>query len=148
MTRWTCCWYMVHVRKLTRKHDRGVPNGQLPGLDWQSLPRPSALAAITFGPHRSALSALKKSLVANLSAKRQLSVAKLSTERIFSPAKRDFSVANGRMAADFSSPGTCTFVIMYRFFFVFKSLVLLHPCPSSLLPWSNLSECKFCFLLS
>ena len=57
--------------------------------------------AITFA---STLSALKKSLVANLSAKRQLSVAKLSTKRIFSLAKRDFLVANGRMAADFSSP--------------------------------------------
>ena len=52
----------------------------------------------------SALSALKKSLVASLSAKRQLSVAKLSAKRIFSLAKRDFLVANGRMAADFSSP--------------------------------------------
>ena len=46
----------------------------------------------------------EKSLVANLSAKRQLSVAKLSAKRIISLAKRDFSVANGRMAADFSSP--------------------------------------------
>ena len=35
---------------------------------------------------------------------RQLSVAKLSAKRIFSLAKRDFLVANGRMAADFSSP--------------------------------------------
>ena len=52
----------------------------------------------------SALSALKNSLVANLSAKWQLSVAKLSAKRIFSLAKRDFLVANGRMAADFSSP--------------------------------------------
>ena len=52
----------------------------------------------------SALSVLKKSLVANLSVKRQLSVAKLSAKRIFSLAKRDFLVANGRMAADFSSP--------------------------------------------
>ena len=41
----------------------------------------------------SVLSALQNSLVANLSAKRQLSLA-----------KRDFLVANGRMAADFSSP--------------------------------------------
>ena len=32
------------------------------------------------------------------------SVAKLSAKRIFSLAKRDFLVANGRMAADFSSP--------------------------------------------
>ena len=46
----------------------------------------------------------EKSLVDNLSGKRQLSVAKLSTKRIFSLAKRDFLVANGRMAADFSSP--------------------------------------------
>ena len=46
----------------------------------------------------------EKNLVANLSAKRQLSVAKLSTKTIFSPAKRDFLVTNGRMAADFSSP--------------------------------------------
>ena len=53
-----------------------------------------------------ALSAFKKSLVANLSAKRQLSVAKLSAKRIFSLAKRDFLVANGRMAADFSSPAS------------------------------------------
>ena len=52
----------------------------------------------------SALSAFKKKLVAILSAKRQLSVAKLSAKRIFSLAKRDFLVANGRMAADFSSP--------------------------------------------
>ena len=36
--------------------------------------------------------------------KRQLSVAKLSAKRIFSLAKRDILVANGRMAADFSSP--------------------------------------------
>ena len=46
----------------------------------------------------------EKYLVAILSAKRQLSVAKLSAKRIFSLAKRDFLVANGRMAADFSSP--------------------------------------------
>ena len=46
----------------------------------------------------------EKSLVDNLSAKRQLSVAKLSAKRIFSLAKQDFLVANGRMAADFSSP--------------------------------------------
>ena len=52
----------------------------------------------------SALSAFKKGLVDNLSAKRQLSVAKLCTKWIFSLAKRDFLVANGRMAADFSSP--------------------------------------------
>ena len=54
--------------------------------------------------YSSALSALKKWLVANLSAKRQLSVAKLSAKRNVSLAKRDFLVANGRMAADFSSP--------------------------------------------
>ena len=52
----------------------------------------------------SALSALKKCSVADLSAKRQRSVAKLSTKRIFSFAKWAFLVANGRMAADFSSP--------------------------------------------
>ena len=52
----------------------------------------------------SALSALKKSLVTNLSAKRQHSVAKLSAKRNVLLAKRDFLVANGRMAADFSSP--------------------------------------------
>ena len=46
----------------------------------------------------------EKILVAILSAKRQHSVAKLSAKRIFSLAKRDFLVANGRMAADFSSP--------------------------------------------
>ena len=55
----------------------------------------------------SALSALKKCSVANLSAKRQRSVANLSTKRIFSLAKWDFLVANGRMAADFSSPVYC-----------------------------------------
>ena len=89
----------------TSKHDRRGPKGQLPCiLDRQRrLPR-------TLRDHvrsASALSALKKSLVANLSAKRQLSVAKLSAKRIFSLAKRDFLVANGRMAADFSSPGLC-----------------------------------------
>ena len=46
----------------------------------------------------------KKFGPANLSAKRQLSVAKLSAKRNVSLAKRDFLVANGRMAADFSSP--------------------------------------------
>ena len=69
-------------------------------LDQQSPPR-------TLRDHvqsASALSALKKSLFANLSAKRQLSVAKLSAKRNVSLAKRDFLVANGRMAADFSSP--------------------------------------------
>ena len=90
----------------TRKHDRRGPNGQLPCiLDRQRrLPR-------TLSDHvrsASALSALKKGLVANLSAKRQLSAAKLSAKRIFSLAKRDFLVANGRMAADFSSPESCT----------------------------------------
>ena len=68
--------------------------------DRQGLPR-------TLRDHvrsSSALSAFKKRLVANLSAKLQLSVAKLSTKGIFSLAKRDFLVANGRMAADFSSP--------------------------------------------
>ena len=91
-----------HRGGFTRKHDRRGPKGQLPCiLDRQRrLPR-------TLRDHvrsASALSALKKSLVANLSAKRQLSVAKLSAKRIFSLAKRDFLVANGRMAADFSSP--------------------------------------------
>ena len=85
----------------TRKHDRRGPNGQLPCiLNRQRLPR-------TLRDHvqsASALSALKKILVAILSAKRQLSAAKLSAKRIFSLAKRDFLVANGRMAADFSSP--------------------------------------------
>ena len=64
----------------TCKHDRRGPNGQLPCiLDRQRLPR-------TLRDHvesASALSALKKSLVASLSAKRQLSVAKLSAKRIF-----------------------------------------------------------------
>ena len=86
----------------TRKHDRRGPNGQLPCI----LDRQRRLSG-TLRDHvrsASALSALKKSLVANLSAKRQLSVAKLSAKRIFSLAKRDFLVANGRMAADFSSP--------------------------------------------
>ena len=92
----------------TRKHDRRGPNGQLPCiLDRQRrLPR-------TLRDHvqsASALSALKKSLVANLSAKRQLSVAKLSAKRIFSLAKREFLVANGRMAADFSSPAMVPFL--------------------------------------
>ena len=88
----------------TRKHDRGARTANSRCiLDRQRrLPK-------TLRDHvqsASALSALKKSLVANLSAKRQLSVAKLSAKRIFSLAKRDFLVANGRMAADFSSPGS------------------------------------------
>ena len=90
------------VSGFTRKHDRRGPNGQLPCIleRQRRLPR-------TLRDHvrsASALSALKKSLVANLSTKQQLSVAKLSAKRIFSLAKRDFSVANGRMAADFLSP--------------------------------------------
>ena len=81
----------------TRKHDRRGPNGQLPYIleRQRRLPR-------TLRNH--VRSALKKSLVANLSAKQQLSVAKLSAKRIFTLDKRDFLVANGRMAADFSSP--------------------------------------------
>ena len=90
------------VGLLANTIDAAGPNGQLPCiLDRQRrLPK-------TLHDHvrsASALSALKTSLVANLSAKRQLSVAKLSAKRIFSLAKRDFLVANGRMAADFSSP--------------------------------------------
>ena len=56
----------------------------------------------------SALSALKKVWSRNLSAKRHLSVAKLSAKKNVSLAKRDFLVANGRMAADFSSPESVT----------------------------------------
>ena len=92
----------------TRKHDRRGPNGQLPCI----LDRQRRLSG-TLRDHvrsASALSALKKSLVANLSAKRQLSVAKLSAKRIFSHAKRDFLVANGRMAADFSSPDVAVYL--------------------------------------
>ena len=113
----------------THKHDRRGPNGQLPSiLDRQRLPR-------TLCDHvrsASALSALKKSLVANLSAKRQLSVANLSTNRIFSLAKRDFLVANGRMAADFSSPACeqklCTsetefYMGFYFFLTIFHALL-------------------------
>ena len=85
----------------TRKHDQRGPNGQLPCiLDQQKPP----LTLRDQVQSSSALSALKKSLVANLSAKRKLSVAKLSAKRNVSLAKRDFLVANGRMAADFSSP--------------------------------------------
>ena len=78
-----------NVHKFTRKHDRRGPNGQLPCLtvlDRQRLPR----TLRNHGWSALALSALKKNLVANLSAKRQLSVAKLSTKTIFSLAKRDF----------------------------------------------------------
>ena len=101
----------------THKHYRRGPNGQLPcifDLDQQRPPR-------TLRDHvqsASALSALKKSLVANLSAKRQLSVAKLSAKRNVSLAKRDFLVANGRMAADFSSPALA--------FLTLFVLILLH----------------------
>ena len=87
-------------RGITRKHDRRGPNGQLPCiiLDRQTLPR-------TLPNHvRSASVLFALKIVANMYAKRQLSVAKLSAKRIFSFAKRDFLVANGRMAADFSSP--------------------------------------------
>ena len=53
----------------------------------------------------SALSALKKVWSPTCALNGSFSVAKLSAKRIFSVAKRDFLVANGRMAADFSSPG-------------------------------------------
>ena len=79
---------------------RSTVSGRPTPLDQQRPP-------LTLRDHvqpSSALSALKKSLVANLSAKRKLSVAKLSAKRNVSLAKRDFLVANGRMAADFSSP--------------------------------------------
>ena len=78
------------------------PNGQLPlhlgptKTSAKDLPRSRSV--------RIGVVRFEKSLVANLSAKRQLSVAKLSAKRIFSLAKRAFLVANGRMAADFSSP--------------------------------------------
>ena len=73
----------------------------------------------------SALSAFKKCLVANLSAKRQLSVAKLSAKRIFSLAKRDFLVANGRMAADFSSPESlnCLFGFLSFYWICTQSII-------------------------
>ena len=87
----------------TRKHDRRGPNGQLPCILDQQRP-PRTLRYPVQSAYASALSALKKCLVANLSAKRQLSLAKLSAKRNVSLAKRDFLVANGRMAADFSSP--------------------------------------------
>ena len=87
----------------TRKHDRRArtANSLTSWTDKDVCQRPCAIA---LARSASAMSALKTSLVANLSAKRQLSVAKLSAKRIFSLAKRDFLVANGRMAADFSSP--------------------------------------------
>ena len=78
------------------------PNGQLPlhlGLTKTSAKDLPRSRSVRIGVVR-----FEKSLVANLSAKRQLSVAKLSAKRIFSLAKQDFLVANGRMAADFSSP--------------------------------------------
>ena len=91
----------------TRKHDRSTGPERPTPLHLG----PTKMSATDLERSRSvriALSALKKGLVANLSAKRQLSVAKLSAKRIFSLAKRDFLVANGRMAADFSSPATTT----------------------------------------
>ena len=73
----------------TRKHDRR-PDGQLPAIPciWDQQRPPRTLR--DYVQSASALSALKKSLVANLSAKRQLSVAKLSAKRNVSLAKRDF----------------------------------------------------------
>ena len=79
----------------TRKHDRRARTANSRCiLDRQRrLPK-------TLRDHvqsSSALSALKKSLVANLSAKRQLSVAKLSRLKgFFSLAKRDFLVPGWR----------------------------------------------------
>ena len=78
------------------------PNGQLPlhrGPTKTSAEDLARSRSVRIGVVR-----FEKSLVDNLSAKRQLSVAKLSAKRIFSIAKRNFLVANGRMAADFSSP--------------------------------------------
>ena len=78
------------------------PNGQLPlhlGPTKTSAKDLARSRSVRIGVVR-----FEKGLVANLCAKRQLSVAKLSAKRIFSVAKRDFLVANGRMAADFSSP--------------------------------------------
>ena len=88
----------------------------------------------------SALSALKKSLVANLSAKRQLSVAKLSAKRIFSLAKRDFLVANGRMAADFSSPAFVQYAKV--------TLLEISPCQSPIVKRSGVAySCSYALLL-
>ena len=69
----------------------------------------------------------EKSLVDNLSGKRQLSVTKLSAKRIFSLAKRDFLVANGRMAADFEP---CSWIRQPRLVWPFK----IWLCSSGALP--------------
>ena len=95
--------WRVAQRKFFQPWRSTGPNGQLPCILDRQRRLPKTLR--DYIRSASALSALKKSLVTNLSAKRQLSVAKLSAKRIFSLAKWDFLVANGRMAADFSSPG-------------------------------------------
>ena len=84
----------------THKHDRRGPNGHSHLGPTKTATHLARSRLVRIGVVR-----FEKSLVANLSAKRQLSVANLSTKRKFSLAKRDFLVANGRMAADFSSPG-------------------------------------------
>ena len=88
------------VNQLANARSKGSDRPSALHLGQTKLPRTLRSCSIRI----SSLSASKKGLVANLSAKRQLSVAKLSTKRDFSLAKRDFLVANGRMAADFSSP--------------------------------------------
>ena len=99
---------LVHVGKFTRKHDQWGPiNQALCIFDQQNC---RALCNHV----RSALKKKKKGFVANLSAKRQLSVAKLSTERIFSLAISDWLVANGRMAADFSSACNGMFFLLRK----------------------------------
>ena len=95
---------IVHLGKSTRKRDRWGPIGQVACVSCVK----DKQSCHTLCDHvRSGIIVVRfqKGLVANLSAERQLSVAKLSTKRIFSLAKCDFLVANGRMAADFSSPG-------------------------------------------
>ena len=92
---------MVHVRYVkinSQTRSRG-PERPTPRLGLKAYHALVQSRSVRIGVVR-----FEKSLVANVSAKRQLSVAKLSTKRIYSPAKRDFLVANGRMAADFSSP--------------------------------------------
>ena len=96
----------------TRKHDRRARTANSRCIVDRQRRLPKTLRDHV--QSASELSALKKSLVANLSAKRQLSVAKLSAKRIFSLAKRDFLVANGWMAADFSSLADCYVVISLR----------------------------------
>ena len=92
---------------LTRKHDRRARTANsLASWTRKDCPTPCA-CAITFSPHRRQCplwTLLKKNWSPSCPLNGSFQLPNCPLKGFFSLAKRDFLVANGRMAADFSSP--------------------------------------------